>query len=220
MERDRFLSYKGHWYAGGSLGEHLEIHNAMRKDLWLWTMRPNDVPWEQVQLERRQRQYTETQAKRRRKGIRTRAEYEANSARAQAAALGISRRTYYRLGLHKTGGTGLSPVSPPVGTGDLLVPRAKPKERRPYRQHRASRQTQRLQHRILSILEDHCRRYRQDGRTAHAISCVRTGRPRRLQDQILSCSRRAQPPTPRQNRRQHNADGQASRRIPDLIYLV
>ena len=123
-ERDRFLSYKGHWYAGGSLGEHLEIHNAMRKDLWLWTMRPNDVPWEQVQLERRQRQYTETQAKRRRKGVRTRAEYEANSARAQAAALGISRRTYYRLGLHKTGGTGLSPVSPPVGTGNSLVPRS------------------------------------------------------------------------------------------------
>jgi hypothetical protein len=120
-ERDRILSYKGHWYSGRSLGEHLEIDNTMRQDLRLWTMRPNDVEWEQVQLERRQRQYMKTQAKRRRNGVRPRAECEANSARAKAKALGISRAKYYRLGLHKTGETGLSPVSPPVGTGDSTV---------------------------------------------------------------------------------------------------
>jgi hypothetical protein len=127
-ERDSLLSYKGHWYSTGSLGEHLEIDNTMRKDLWLWTMRPNDVEWEKVQLERRQRQYMKTQAKRRRNGVRTRAEYEANSARSQAEALRISRRKYYRLGLHKTGGTGLSPVSLPVGTGDSPVPPSKPRD--------------------------------------------------------------------------------------------
>ena len=64
-ERDKILSYKGHWYSGGSLGEHLEVDNAMRKDLELWTMRPNDVEWERVQSERRERQYMETQEKRR-----------------------------------------------------------------------------------------------------------------------------------------------------------
>jgi hypothetical protein len=124
-ECDRILSYKGHWYSSGSLGERLEIDNAMRKELRLWTMRPNDVPWEQVQSEMRQRQYMRTQAKRRRNGVRTSAERKANSARAKAA-LGISRAKYYRLGLHKTGETVLSRVSIPVGTRDLSVSPSKP----------------------------------------------------------------------------------------------
>jgi hypothetical protein len=85
-EQDKILGYRGHWYSTSSLGQHLEIDNDMRTSLKLWTMRPNDVAWEDVQLERKERDYMKKQAKRRKNGMRTRADYEANSASAEAKA--------------------------------------------------------------------------------------------------------------------------------------
>jgi hypothetical protein len=115
--RDKLLAYRGHWYSTGSLGEHLEIDNAMRKDLRLWTMRPNDVEWQQVQSEMKGGQYVKKQAKRHANGVKARRKDTAEPWK----ALGMRRTKYYRLGLHRspmvtdeTNGTPESRVSPYV----------------------------------------------------------------------------------------------------------
>jgi hypothetical protein len=71
-DQDEILGLKGHWYTTGSLGAHLEVDNAMRQDLRLWTMRPDDVPWEEVQLEQKKRDYLKVQEKRRARGVKPR----------------------------------------------------------------------------------------------------------------------------------------------------
>jgi hypothetical protein len=119
-DRDRMLGSKGHWYSSSSLGQHLEVDNDMRKELELWTMRPNDVEWTQVQSERKERQYKKRQEKRRANGVKARRKDAAEPWK----TLGMSKTTYYRKKLHLTGETPESPASTPVGTGDSHVSQA------------------------------------------------------------------------------------------------
>jgi hypothetical protein len=121
-DQDDVLGLKGHWYTSGSLGSHLEVDNAMRQDLRLWTMRPDDVPWEQVQLEKGQRKYMQKQVKRHAKGVKPRRKGAAEPWK----ALDMKKATYYRKKLHLAHETPESPVSLPVGTGDSQVSLSQP----------------------------------------------------------------------------------------------
>jgi hypothetical protein len=126
-ERDRILGLSGHWYSTSSLGQHLEICNDIRKELRLWTMRPTDVAWEQVQSEMKDRKHRARQERRHADGVKVRRKGVAQPWK----PLGMGRTKYYRLGLHLntivadvTNGTPESPVSIPyvVRTGAFRVP--------------------------------------------------------------------------------------------------
>jgi hypothetical protein len=121
-DQDEILGLKGQRYTSDSLGSHLEVDNAMRQDLRLWTMRPDDVPWEQVQIEREERRYMNVQEKRRARGVKPRRKGTAEPWK----ALGMKKATYYRKKLHLAHETSESPVSPPVGTGDSRVSLSQP----------------------------------------------------------------------------------------------
>jgi hypothetical protein len=121
-EQDEVLGLKGHWYSTKSLGERLEIENALRKDLRLWTMRPNDVEWEEVQSETEQRKYLNRKAKRRASGVKARRKGVAEPWKAR----GMTRATYYRKKPHLPRETPESPVTFPVGSGDSRVSPSKP----------------------------------------------------------------------------------------------
>ena len=59
-------------------------------------MRPNYFEWEQVQLEMKDRKYKAKQERRHANGIKVRKKGTAQPWKAR----GISKATYYRLGLH------------------------------------------------------------------------------------------------------------------------
>ena len=122
FERHKILRCKGHWYSGNSLGQHLEIDNAMRKELSLWTMRPNDIEWEQVQSERRERQYMKAQEKRRADGVKARRKGMAEPWK----ALGMSKATFYRKKLHLAHETPELPPSLYLQGGDFRVSPSEP----------------------------------------------------------------------------------------------
>jgi hypothetical protein len=126
-ERDRILGLSGHWYSTSSLGQHLEICNAIRKELRLWTMRPTDMEWEQVQSEMKDRKHKARQERRHANGVKVRRKGVAKPWK----VLSMGRTKYYRLGLHLktmvadvTNGTPESLVSIPyvVRTGAFRVP--------------------------------------------------------------------------------------------------
>jgi hypothetical protein len=116
-DQDEILGLKGHWYTTGSLGARLEIGNAMRQDLALWTMRPDDVEWEQFQLEQNKREYLKVQEKRRAKGVKPRRKGTAEPWKAH----GMSKATYYRKKLHLAHETPESTLTSPVGRADSQV---------------------------------------------------------------------------------------------------
>jgi hypothetical protein len=116
-DQDEILGLKGHWYTTGSLGARLQIDNAMRKDKRLWTMRPDDVPWEQVQLEKGQREYMQKQVKRHAMGVKPRRKGAAEPWK----ALDMKKGTYYRKKLHLVHETPESALTYPVGTADSQV---------------------------------------------------------------------------------------------------
>lgn len=105
----------------------LGVDMEQRTRLGLRTIGAIDMPKAERQAfqkeQKRERDRARQAAKREAEGRKSRAEYEAQSLTKSEPwrAMGMSKRTYYRKGLHEVG-TGVSPIGEHIGNGDTLVP--------------------------------------------------------------------------------------------------
>jgi hypothetical protein len=105
--RAQILSLGAYKYGAASLGQALGLTDAVRTRLKIWSVLPIDVGWPVLVRRRKESHAMRQTARRRRHSAKPRKQWLAENSASRDEpwnALNISRRTYYRRGLHR--GTG------------------------------------------------------------------------------------------------------------------
>jgi hypothetical protein len=92
--RDYLMSFGPYWYSPRSLGQHLELDQHTRKDLWAWSIRPCDLSDDEWKALKSGNARTRQEKRRRKKGQKPHAESLSRTKPWEAE--GISRRTWER----------------------------------------------------------------------------------------------------------------------------
>ena len=108
-QRTRIIGMSAYWYSPQSLGQHLEIYDEDRERMKVWTIEAVDVTPEQRERINLEKHRKRQERYRRKRGVTPREQYVASVKGPEPwKARNMSRRTYYRRGLHR--GTGSVPA--------------------------------------------------------------------------------------------------------------